>query len=389
MTDSQKLTFSVSTSVKDIPQEDWDRLFGTDGVEGRGYHLTIEESGLNEFKIYYLLAKNGNNLAAAIPFFTTEFSFATIIQGNLQKTILKIQRIINNFLRIRVIFIGLPTAEELYIGIPGQEDLPCILDGALKTINEFAKTKEIEALFFYNLSEKHRFLSGCLKSQGFGLMENFPNTRIKITSGSLEDFISGLGKNTRKELRRKLRESSASALLSTEKRGDVEGIIDDVYKLYLNNFSGSDVHFEKLTPDFFLNISKNMPEETKYFITRDKDKIVAFNLCLVKNKVCIDKFVGFDKQLSRRYHLYYTTFCHNIGWCVKNNIEYYQMGITDYDPKIRLGAKLVPLHVYGKFMNPLLNAIAKIFIRFLSPKNFDPALKRYRARSRKQELNHK
>lgn len=124
-----------------------------------------------------------------------------------------------------------------------------------------------------------------------------------------------------------------------------------------------------------------MPTIAKVFLTRDKDKIVAFNLCLVKGDTCIDKFIGFDSDVYRAYHLYYTTFCHNIDWCIKNGIRYYQMGITDYAPKLRLGAQLIPLFIYLRCANPILNLFTRLIARLIQPKNFDPTLKKLALRN--------
>ncbi|MCX5707312.1 MAG: GNAT family N-acetyltransferase, partial [Candidatus Omnitrophica bacterium] len=109
--------------------------------------------------------------------------------------------------------------------------------------------------------------------------------------------------------------------------------------------------------------------------TYDKGKIIAFNLCLLKNRVFIDKFIGFDYTVAHKYHLYYTTFCHNIEWCIKHGFSVYQPGFSDYHPKIRLGAKLIPLDIYAKAYNPLLNSIIRLIKPLIEPKNIDSTLK--------------
>ena len=206
-------------------------------------------------------------------------------------------------------------------------------------------------------------------------MENFPNTILEIKAKNLEDFIQNLGSSTRKDLRRKLRKTASLVTLKTEVLTDIFAIQNEVYRLYTCNFEESDVHFETLTPEFFHNIQINMPESTRFFITRAGEKIVAFNLCLLKGNTLIDKVIGMDKKISRMYSLYYTTFCENIDWCIKNGIRYYVLGITDYHPKLRLGAKLMPLYIYVKLFNPLLKLFSRPLVRFIQPKNFDPTLK--------------
>jgi hypothetical protein len=52
------------------------------------------------------------------------------------------------------------------------------------------------------------------------------------------------------------------------------------------------------------------------------------------------------------------------------------MGITDYHPKLRLGAKIIPLEVYFRLRNPLLNFFSPLAARIITPYNFDPDLKK-------------
>ena len=370
------LEYSILTSINDIPAKDWNDLFKKDIIEGYGYHKTLEESHLKEFSFYYLVAKRGQKIVAIFPFFTTDFSFATLLPDSLEKIIFNIQKLFHRFLKMRLLFIGSPAAEEIYLGVAKDEDLSLIAEEAVDILHGFSGKKKISTILFYNLTKKNIRLISDLKTKDFKLMESFPNSAIKIDAASLQEYINNLGPSTRKDLRRKLKRSAGLTTLKTELHNDLAGIENEVYQLYLNNLQDSGVSFERLTPDFFRNIFKNMPETARVFITKDKDKIVAFNLMFIKDKLCIDKFIGFDRQLSHKYHLYHNTFCHNIDYCIKNGITTYQLGVTDYHPKVRLGAKLTPLYILVKSFNPVLRLFSGLIIRMVEPKKFDPILRK-------------
>jgi len=371
------LIFSITNTINDILTEDWDSLFQENIVEGYGYQKTLEESDLKEFSFGYLLGRRSNKLTAIIPFFVMDFSFDTLIQGPLRKLVIVLQRRFKRFLKMKIVFLGSPTTEEFYLGISKQQDLNTVLDKALEKLSEFCRKERISGMSFYNLSEKNNSLTVYLIKKRFIRMESLPGTIIKIEVNSLEDYVNALSRNARKDLRRKLRRSASLVKLTTELRDNIDDILPQVYKLYLNNFSDADVRFETLTPEFFRNICRNMPGIAKFFITYDKEKIVAFNLFLAKDQIFIDKFVGFDTDVATKYHLYHKTFCHNMDWCIKNGFRFYQPGATDYYPKIRLGARLIPLYIYAKAFNPSLNTLIRLTARFIEPKNIDPALKQY------------
>ena len=379
------LSFSLVKTIRDIPKKGWDNLFGADTAEGYGYHRNLEEAHLKEFSFGYLMGKRGNDIKAVVPFFLMYFSFDTLIPGPLHKLFFKLRHL----LRMKILFLGSPTTEEFYFGLAKHEDLGMFLNKALPKIYELARKEKASAIAFHNLSSKNKFLAQALLRRNFIRMESLASTIIEIKAKSVEGHIQSLSKNMRKDLKRKLRRSAEQVMLHTEIRENIDDIIDKIYRLYSNNFTDADVRFETLTPEFFRNICRNMPGVAKFFITYDKDKIVAFNLCFIENDLFIDKFIGFDKEVAHKYHLYFTTFCHNLDWCIKNGIRYYQTGTTDYYPKIRLGAKLIPLYIYAKAFNPLLNTIVRLTAKWIEPKNIDSTLREIEEEKEKKHLKQK
>ncbi|MDD5027690.1 MAG: GNAT family N-acetyltransferase [Candidatus Omnitrophica bacterium] len=362
------LSFSIVQKISAIPAEDWNRLFGQDLVESYGYLKTLEEGGTEEFSFGYLVGKEKNRSVLILPFFVMDFSFAMLLPEYLHKA----AAVLGRWLEIKLFFAGSPTTEGFSMGLSPEVNLEAALGQALEKLQEFSKSEKILGIAFYNLSAKSLKLAEYLKRKKFIKMETLPTTAINIKAGSLEDYLRGLSRNTRKDIKKKLRRSGEIVQLRTEERLDITDIIDVIYKLYLNNVAAAGVHFETLTRKFFLDICKNMPGVAKYFITYDKDKIVAFNLCLIQDGIFIDKFIGFDYTLAHKYHLYYTTFCHNIAWCIEHKLKVYQPGFSDYHPKIRLGAKLVTLDIYARAFNPILNFIIRLIKPLIEPKNMDP-----------------
>jgi predicted N-acyltransferase len=370
-----ELDFRITRSIRDIPQQDWVRLFGENLVEGYGYQRSLEEAGLADFSFGYLCGEKENSLCAIFPFFIMDFSADMLLPPALRKLIFPLQKIFPRFLKIKVLFLGMLTAEEFYLGIAEKDDLGLILEAALRQLRAHCRKEKVCMATFHNLSEKNSSLINLIRKHGFVKMETLPTTQFEIKAASFEEYSRSLSKNMRKDLNKKLKSSAELAKLRTEERTDTSGILEDIFRLYINNFSDSDIHFEILTPAFFRDICRNMPQVARYFITYDADKIVAFNLCLIKGDTFIDKFIGFDYAVAHKYHLYFTTFCHNLEFCIKNNIRFYQPGTTDYYPKLRLGAKLIPLYDYTSTFNPLFDAGFRLIAPFIQPKNLDPSLK--------------
>jgi len=369
------LTFATVSKVHDIPRQQWDEIFPVEIIEGYDYFKVLDGSNLPGFSIYYAIVSKQGRAVCIAPFFITEFSFDTTLQGHFKQIVLSLQKIFPSFLKINALFFGSPLTEEGIIGFAEDCNIDQTLNFLIQEATRFCNDKKISAVTFLNLTGRDARVMDFLKHCGFGFMEAFPLARLEIKERSLEEYIQSLGKSTRKDVRRKFKKTQAQTGIRIESRDSLNGILDQVYQLYLNNYDRGEVSFEKLTPEYFSRLSENMPGVTKFFIVWLNDKIVGFNLCFVKGDFCTDKYIGFDYAVAHEYNLYYVTWCHNIDWCIKHGIRYYQPGTCDYDPKIRLGCKLVPLYVCSKFLNPIINCLTAPVLKMISPKNFDPVLR--------------
>jgi predicted N-acyltransferase len=180
-----------------------------------------------------------------------------------------------------------------------------------------------------------------------------------------------LGSSARKNLNKKLKQASCRGEIEVKMVKDVENQIDRVFELYENTYQKGNTKFEHLTKKFFLQVAYDLQPHTRFFLYYVDGKLAAFNLCFVYNNLLIDKFVGFDYDISNRYNLYFVSWVYNIKWCLDNSLRYYYPGQTDYWPKIRLGGKLIRMYVYLKHKNILFNFFIKLLIPFLKPDNFD------------------
>lgn len=369
------LRLHMVKEVSNIPRHEWDSIFPSSIIENYGYYKTLDESNLPAFSTHYAIVRENERADCIAPFFTTEFSFDTTIQGPLKRVILSLQKRFPRFLRLKMLFMGSPLTEEGVIGIREGCDKEKILRFLLAGMLNFCNTEKITVITFYNLTSADSYILDFLRRHKFARMEAFPLARLTIKEHSLEEYIQNLGKSTRKDIRRKLRNSYGSADIRIEEHDKLNGMLDRVYELYLNNLNDSDVSFEKLTPEYFAGLPDNMPGAVKFFITWVNDKMAAFNLCFVKNDFCIDKYIGFDYDVAYKYSLYFITWCHNIDWCIKHGIRYYQPGTCDYEPKIRLGSDLVPLYISSRLINPVANHLTAPVMRFIEPKRFDPILR--------------
>ena len=114
---------------------------------------------------------------------------------------------------------------------------------------------------------------------------------------------------------------------------------------------------------------------------RRKAFLGAFLFCLVSKDMLIDYYVGLDYEVAYKYHLYFIKFRDVLDWCIKHGIKRYEMGITGYEPKRRLGFDMIPLYLYVKLRNPALRPVFNLICQFLKFEHFDPELRKARRKA--------
>lgn len=371
------LTYKILDSISKIDRTDWDSIFGSP-LQGYDFYRAVEESDLEGFSFYYILIYEKESLLLIAPLFTSDFNLCIGLSGIPQKIILAVRKAIPRFLIQKTLFCGSPISENGILGMAKDVlDKKALLYELVNIMEELCRKNHIPLIIFKDFLTQESVLLKPLKEKGFFMVESFPTVVAELNFNSMEDYFASLSRNTKKDLRRKLRKAKAGKCIVVKEADSVEDIIEDVYALYLNTYNAGSVRFEKLTKDFFINVSKFIPQ-TKFFLYYAQGKLAAFNLCFSYKDTLIDEFIGFDYTTAFKYNLYSFSWCYNIEWCLKNSIKRYQVGQTDYYPKLKLGGRLIPLYAFVRHNSPALNLTLRRLAKLLAPADLDENIKGYR-----------
>ncbi|MCX5696963.1 MAG: GNAT family N-acetyltransferase [Candidatus Omnitrophica bacterium] len=366
-----KITCQIIDSVGKIPREDWDRLFG-DITEGYEFYKVLEESRLEEFTFYYLILYWDQRIILIAPLFIADFNLDIAVEGRLERVISCVRRFLPRFLTTRTLFCGSPFGEQGIIGIDKSMESDFEIAGEFfKNIDMFSRQKKTPLFMFKDFTQADLEFLELFRGYGLFRVNSFPCAIAELNFGSFEEYLKSLGHSTRKGLRRKIKEASGGGGVIIKAVDRADGAIDDIYRLYLNTHHGGTTKFERLTKEFFLSVSRNMQPHTKFFLYYVDGELGAFNLVFIYKDLFIDKFIGFDYDISNRSHLYFISWCNNAEWCIKNGVRSYTSGQTDYHAKIKLGSKLSRRYAYLRHRNNIANILLKALVLILKPENYD------------------
>ena len=362
----------VTRKISDIPACDWNKVF-PDTLESYGFFKTLDESDIGQFSFYYIMVYEGKTPVGAMACFLVDYSLDTSINGPLRRITNSIKKIKPNIFSLKTFICGMPMGQGR-IGLVGnREDVFKVM---MRRIEQLAGKNKAAIIAFKDFDKIYTGVLDPLQKYGFAKFDSLPNTEMNVWFRDFEEYLKSLSGATRYDLRRKFKKVDGYVDIRMEVVDKLESAdLRDVYRMYLDIVARHDMNFELLPVDFFRDIPKNMPGHSKFFLWRIEGKIVAFLFCLVSEDVLIDYFVGLDYSVAHKYHLYFIKFRDALNWCIKHKIKKYEMGITAYEPKLRLGFDLVPLYIYAKLRNRMLRPVFNLICQFLKFEHFDPVLR--------------
>lgn len=369
------LKTKVTRRISDIPAGDWNRVF-PDVLESYDFFRALDDSDLEQFQLYYIMAYDRNVPVGATACFIVNYSLDTSISGPLRRASNSIKKILPDLFSIKAFVCGMPMGQGR-IGMAGHEDK--VLIAILRRMEQIARKKRASVIAFKDFDKGYTGVLDPLQKEGFTKFDSLPTTEMNVWFGDFEEYLKTLSGASRYDLRRKFKKVDGHVKIDLEITDALGGgVLEDVYRLYLDISDRHEMGFELLPIEFFRNISARMPGRTKFFLWRIDGKLAAFVLCLVSEEMLLDYYLGLDYSIAHKYHLYFVKFRDVMNWCIKRGIKRYEMGVTGYEPKKRLGFDFIPLYLYVKLRNRMLRPVFNFVCQFLKFENFDPCLKEIR-----------
>ncbi|WP_395024472.1 GNAT family N-acetyltransferase [Comamonas odontotermitis] len=221
------------------------------------------------------------------------------------------------------------------------------------------------------LSDEENAFSEALMAQlqqaGFILVEGQALAYVAVNFERLDEYLSRLSKSRRQNLKRKLR-SREHMRISRIPTGDHfanDECVDAYYALFEAVYAQSEIHFDKLTREFFAAVLRDGTNGGIVFEYRDlgDDALLGWNLCFEHEGRLVDKYIGLSYPQAREANLYFVSWMVNLEYAIERKLTHYVAGWTDPAVKAQLGARFTLTQHAVFIRNPWLRALGRRFSR--------------------------
>jgi hypothetical protein len=367
----------VARSTTQLDPAAWRSALAGHAKDSRYYEVCETTLRQPNFDYRYLVLRDSQRrIRATQPFFFTQQDLTAGLSAAVRSRLERVRRVFPRFLSLKMLMVGC-TAGEGHLGIPAGQTDPEVVGALLDALDVHARAHQVAIITFKDFDRKYRpILEAPARARGYVRMPSFPATILPLDYADFDDYLARrLGKNMRKNLRRKFRPEAGRAPVTMEVATDISACIDELHPLYLQVLARSNFRFEELTREYFIALSRQMPDCARFFIWRQDGRAVAFSACLVHGGRLYDNYLGLDYSVALDLHLYFITIRDLIGWAIGQKLGAYYSTPLNYDPKLHLRFDLAPLDLYVRHVSPWLNPVFGRVAPLLEPTRYDKLLR--------------
>ena len=354
----------------------WRQAFANQRKDRRYYEI-VEDTIVQGFEYRYFVLEDKTGAVRAVqPFFVLR---QDVLQGSgprLLRFVNRIRKTFPRFLTLRTLMVGC-AAGEGHLDHSSDEHAQWVAARLHEVLRRYSRQARVSMIVLKEFPAAYREPLGRFATNGYTRVPSLPSVKIHIPFENFDQYMAqALSKATRKDLRRKFRDTQGAGI-SLEVLNDVTPFIDELYPLYLQVFERSGLQFEKLTKAYFCRLGQEMPDKARFFVWRKGGRAVAFSVCLVDGDELHDEYVGLDYSVALDLHLYFYTLRDILQWAMQNGYKWYGSSGQGYEPKLRLKAQLAPLDLYVSHTWLGANLILRRVLPLIEPTRTEKTLNEF------------
>lgn len=365
------MEIKILKSLEQTNAELWNSILSSDKIVCTYEHLlAVEKSHINDCDYRYIMIFNDHRLLAHTCMYAMSFDLDIFNKGTSKKIIDFIRAyFLKDFLRMKIIECGCPTALGSTISMVMDAPKKKILTIICKKMDEYAREKNIKILLLRDFYKEELNIYNFLQLHKFKCIQNLPNSIIVNRWKTFDQYLWDLTAHYRGRIRRYLRSLENNDVQVIEVK-QFSTHAERLHELWFETFNrAKEYQREILTPDYFKNIDVNLGTRSKVILFKKDNIIIGFILVLTDDETLRPLFVGMDYRFVRRTNLYFNLLSYVIKMVINEKKRFLEIGITSIYHKKEFGAEIIPLYGYMIHLNPILNMIVPKLFNLFSPQH--------------------
>lgn len=360
--------YSIKTfdSIRDVPRDQWNALVaGQSCARTCEFWEVLESSGLNDFCYQHALIYDESDSPVALAsFYTLTTDIAIFSTGWVKDTLGFIRKVFPGFLKFRMLECGTPiTMNRPFIAKEGSNEGE-IFRFLGQALSDMAKQQRAFVAVVRDFEPRSAHLESHLKSLNYHVVASLPNTCMDISWSTPDEYLSSVKSHYRRKILMHQKTNEDRGIRS-ELRDDFTELADTLCNQWLVvHENAKEFQRERLTPQFYKEFSAKLGSRSKVLLFYRNEELVGHVLLLVDGDTLRWLYVGRNESVKDNLYFY---MCNKIvETAILLKVKRLELGLTTYEPKMNLGAQMLPVNLAIKTVNPFFNIFAGYVYRLLN-----------------------
>ena len=252
-----------------------------------------------------------------------------------------------DFMKMRTLECGSFTGIVEGTFLKDRKDYPEVLALLAAEMNTIANETGAEIQIIRDIPyDKYDLYNDALSPYGYYPAPGFPDTEISIRWNGMEHYLTDLRKSIRIPLKKYLRNLREEYGIEYEFIREYKDLVPQLSSLWKNvHRNAHDYQREFLNEEYFEGIATGLNGVSEVLVFRQKDRIIAFMLCLLDGDTYYGLNFGADYTVTdfKKMNIYRLGILLRIQRLADLGMKRFNLGITNYDVKLEMGASVIPL----------------------------------------------
>ena len=362
------IRIQIYRDINQIEPAQWDSILDPEDLQASHRFIRVcQDSGVENAQYWHCMFYQNRELVAIATFFKLEVSI-DLLSGKKTRRIVGItRRLWKNFLRIPMIFCGLPVSfGRSTIRFRKGVDHRPIISKAAAEMEALAEQEGVWVLCFKEFFPDEVKLLDPLILLGYFRAPSLPFCSLKVSWNDFDTYIANLRSGYRRQLCAGLRKMDEQNLYPCVIQ-DFAPFVDQIFHLYEQVMDRAQYQLERLNRDFFEHLNALFSSGAQAILIMKGKEILTAAILLMGPKSVTFLLAGIDYDRHRKTGAYVHLLHEIIRFSIQKEAAWIDMGQTSYYLKRRLGAKPIPMWVYLRHRNRFWHFLFKIFSRWLFP----------------------
>lgn len=373
-------TASLYGSVGELPTQDWDSLCTdpADPFMDRRLLAAVEQSMAADGKFFYAILRSADGRPMGCAALCVYRVDGAILAGAALKRLMdSIRRWWPNYMRLKVLFCGLPvSAGQKHFRLHPEANAALAMRALDEAMRRLARQEGAWFIVAKEFDQSDLVHLDFLRGRGYVLADSLPMNHFEPRFSGLDDYCRALRSHYRYKIKKSLRKFDEAGL-RVETLVEPDEILpiytDELHRLYEAVVQKSETRLEILPAEFFRQLVRQLPGEVSFTAIRRQEQIVAFGWGLTRGGAYRSLFIGVDYSLNPETDLYFNTMLRGIDYALQNGVSDIFVGQSADDFKARIGCYQRPRFIYLRSPNRVIQWFFRRIARFVFSRPPAPA----------------